>query len=118
MFTPTVYTPGTLSPILMPSHRWDRHGRVVCFDSTHEGSRQVYVAQPASTPVTARDASVLTARGRHVAARHVAVFGARRAGFVAGLVRQAEDEVGWGFCRRYSWHGWARKAAPLSYTVT
>ncbi len=74
--------------------RWDRHGRAVCFDSTHEGSRQVYVAQPASTPVTARDASALTARGGHVAARHVAVFGTRRAGFVAGLVRQAEDEVG------------------------
>ncbi|PNW79661.1 hypothetical protein CHLRE_08g361984v5 [Chlamydomonas reinhardtii] len=30
--------------------RWDRTGRHVSFDSTHEGSRQVYVARTASVP--------------------------------------------------------------------
>ncbi len=33
-------------------------------------------------------------RGGRVAARHVVVFGRRRAGFVAGLVQAAEELVG------------------------
>ncbi|KAG2429986.1 hypothetical protein HYH02_013937 [Chlamydomonas schloesseri] len=102
--------------------RWDRTGRHVCFDSTHEGSRQVYVARTASVPRLANHPGALLPRraaGRYgveataavpggggggeggagggmsgvLASRRVVVFGARQEGFVGGLVAALEEQA-------------------------
>ncbi|KAG2426211.1 hypothetical protein HXX76_013192 [Chlamydomonas incerta] len=89
--------------------RWDRTGRHVCFDSTHEGSRQVYVARTASVPRLATHPGALLPRrggaaagggggggpggGGLLASRRVVVFGARHDGFVGGLVAALEQQA-------------------------
>ncbi|KAG2486248.1 hypothetical protein HYH03_015072 [Edaphochlamys debaryana] len=55
--------------------RWDRTGRFVCFDASHEGSRQVYVGRPSITSATAEDTARLLSRAASMPVRRVMLYG-------------------------------------------